>query len=107
MTKSILVFLIALVVPFHSMAASMEDIERMTSYASILGRAIGCGVSIDSARYEVGVWFERTFPPGSSEYTKYTPIFLSSVKRQAQQQISGQNQETCLRVSTTLKKMSW
>jgi hypothetical protein len=42
-------------------AASEKDIDKMTTFAVILGRAIGCGIDTAQASEAVGAWLDKSF----------------------------------------------
>jgi hypothetical protein len=50
-----------------AIAASQADIDKLTTYAVVLGRAVACGANLDDASRRVGRWMDRTFPPGSKD----------------------------------------
>ncbi|MEK6685995.1 MAG: hypothetical protein AABY99_06360, partial [Pseudomonadota bacterium] len=86
-----------LIIGSHSaIAASSEDIDKLTTYATILGRAIACGNDIEDSMYRVGVgkWMDRTFLPGSVDQKIYLPIFMEGVRYHAQMQKEGESPDS-------------
>lgn len=88
-------------------AASEKDIDKMTTFAVILGLAIGCGIDTAQASKAAGSWFDRRFPPGSKDQKTYLPIFTEGIKMHAQNQASGRSPDTCADVSRQFKLMKW
>ncbi len=88
-------------------AASNADIDKMTSYATLIGRAIACGVDTTYAMKRVGKWMDRTFPPGSKDQRIYLPIFAGGVKYHAQQQASGNSPDTCSQIKRVFPTVNW
>lgn len=106
---TLLVFILgtSLFIPKTGMAASEADIDRLTTYAVIIGRAIACGVDTNDAMRRVGAWMDRKFPPGSSDQKTYLPIFMNGVEYHAAQQANGKSPDTCAQVKSTFRKMQW
>jgi len=90
-----------------TLAISKADIDRLTTYAVIIGRAIACGVETDYAMRRVGSWLDDKFPPGSSDQKTYLPIFIEGVKFHAQQQANGNSPDTCSKVRSTFARTQW
>jgi hypothetical protein len=103
----IFVFVSTVFIPTPTLAASKADIDRLTTYAVIIGRAIGCGVDTDDASRRVGAWMDEKFPPGSSDQQIFLPIFMTGVKYHAEQQANGKSPDTCSQVRSTFRKMQW
>lgn len=93
--------------PKSAMAASEEDIDKMTTYAVILGRSIACGIDTDFAMRRVGAWVDRTFPLGSSDQKSYLPVFVIGLEYHAKQQSSGKSPDTCTQIKRTFNGMQW
>lgn len=102
--------------PSHSQAprgksrgdsASPADIDKLTTYAVVLGRAVACGVNIEDASRRVGLWMDRRFPPGSTDQKTYLPIFIDGVSYHAQQQKSGKSPDPCSAVLRSFNGFPW
>jgi len=102
-----LLFLCVTILPTISFAASKADIDKLTSYAVVLGRAIGCRIDTDYEMERVGAWIDKKFPPGSSDQKTYLPIFIDGVKHHAKQQRNGNSPDSCSQVRRTFNKMQW
>lgn len=76
-------------------AASDADVNKLTTYAVMLGRAAGCGLSVDSEASQVGSWMDRRFKPGSSDQRTYLPIFMAGVRENADRQAKGLSPDDC------------
>lgn len=92
---------------YKSAEVSASDINALTTYAVIIGRAIACGVNTDYAMRRVGSWMDDKFPPGSADQKTYLPIFISGVKYHATQQKNGESPDTCSQVRSSFSKLSW
>ncbi len=89
------------------MGASDADVDKLTTYAVILGRAAGCGIDTTVATGRVGRWMDRVFPPGSRDQQTYVPIFLEGMRYHAQQQIEGKSPDSCAAVRRSLDGFPW
>jgi hypothetical protein len=90
-----------------SESPSASEIDQMTTYAVILGRAMGCRLDTDRAAEVVGRWMDMHFPPGSPDRDVYFPIFLGGTKYHADQQRMGLAPDDCESVQRTLASMGW
>lgn len=88
-------------------AASSSDIDKLTTYATLLGRAVACGNSIEEPMRRVGQWIDRKFPPGSTDQKTYLPIFMEGVRYHAQIQKEGRNPDSCSVISLTFNDFHW
>ena len=88
-------------------AASDSDIDKLTTYAVMMGRGSACGAEMSNPGARVGAWMDRKFPPGSQDQKTYLPIFLSGVQHHAQQQRSGKSPDSCSNVLTQLRMVNW
>lgn len=105
--RKILLIALLLASPVASYAATEADIDKMTTYATVLGRAIGCGINTDSAMKRVGRWMDKTFPPGSRDQQIYLPIFMEGVKHHAEQQRAGSSPDSCSELRKTFNTFPW
>jgi hypothetical protein len=101
------IFMSSLFCPVQTLAASEDDIDRLTTYAAIIGRAVACGVNTENALRRVDAWIDKRFPPGSSDQKKYLPIYINAVQYHADQQASGKSPDTCSQVKKNFRKMQW
>lgn len=92
--------------PVYS-SASAQDIDKLTTYAVILGRAIACGADVGSASGKVGRWMDGVFPPGSSDQKTYLPIFMGGTRYHAEQQKLGKSPDTCSSVLRAFNSFPW
>ena len=88
-------------------AASSADVDRMTTYAVIIGRAIACGAADDKSVSQAGAWFDRTFPPGTADNRTYLPVFFAGIAHNAKMQAEGRSPDNCATVSREYRKMQW
>jgi hypothetical protein len=74
MLQPLLLLMLAVVAPSLS-AASSSDVDKLTTYAVVLGRGIGCSApGAQDGMSRVGRWMDRKFPPGSSDQKTYCPF---------------------------------
>jgi len=90
-----------------AMAATEGDINKLTTYAVILGRAFGCGMDATQEMQSVGAWMDAIFPPGSRDQKIYLPIFMAGVQENAEKQANGDSPDNCGAVRRTYSKMPW
>ena len=88
-------------------AATDADINRLTSYAVMLGRAVGCGLSTKDQASRVGKWMDQRFAPGSADQKMYLPIFSAGVRENAQRQSQGQSPDDCDTVREQFSLVDW
>ncbi len=88
-------------------AASSADIDKLTNYATVLGRAVACGNNIEDPMRRVGQWMDKVFPPGTSDQKTYLPIFIEGVRYHAQIQKNGKSPDSCSTVQHTFSRFSW
>jgi len=88
-------------------AATDTDIDKLTTYTVIIGRAVACGVDIKPAMKDVGRWMDRRFPPGSLDQQTYLPIFSLGVQYHAKQQANGNSPDSCSSVRKKFSRMEW
>jgi hypothetical protein len=100
--SSFVAFLMLMLEVSGASAASQRDIDKLTTYAVVLGRAAACGGDIQGPTRRVGIWMDRVFPPGSSDQKVYLPVFMEGMQYNAQQQASGSSPNSC---STVLKEL--
>jgi len=93
--------------PAHVQAANESDVDRMTTYATVLGRALGCGVDVDGPSSRVGKWMDRTFPPGTQDQKTYLPVFLAGVRHHANAQRQGNSPDSCSKVKSSFSAFPW
>lgn len=86
-------------------AASDADIDRLTSYAVILGRAAACDEDTDYAARRVGAWVDRTFY--GRERSDMLMILVMGMQHHAEQQAKGNSPDSCSSISRTMSKMVW
>jgi hypothetical protein len=88
-------------------AASDADVDKLTTYATVLGRGIACGADVDSASRRIGAWMDKRFPPGSSDQRTYLPVFMEGTRYAAQRQKNGNSPDSCAQVLRTFASFPW
>jgi hypothetical protein len=74
-------------------AASSSDIDKLTTYATLIGRGIACGVDTDEATRKVGAWMDRRFT--KKEMSTYLLVFAQGMEYHAKQQRDGRSPDSC------------
>ena len=93
--------------PLTVYAADQSDIDKMTTFAVLLGRAIGCGMDVSYQMKKVGQWMDTSFPPGSEDQQTYLPIFMEGVKYHADMQHRGESPDSCAAVQRSINNTNW
>ncbi|WP_448873940.1 hypothetical protein [Desulfobulbus propionicus] len=88
-------------------SADQKDIDMLTSYAVMLGRAAACKADTKEAVSRIGAWMDRSFPPGSSDQQIFFPIFAEGVKMNFEKQLKGESPDSCNDVIKNFNKMNW
>lgn len=88
-------------------SASSDDVDRLTTYATILGRGLACGIDVKKQSSDVGYWIDRKFPPGSDGQVTYLPIFMAGIEFAATQQQAGNSPDNCDQVRRAFSSMPW
>jgi len=99
--------LVGMAVAPAAQAASEAEIERLSSFAMVLGRGIGCNLDTKRAAVMLENWFDKAFPPGSGEQEQYRPVFAAEVKQYARQQRSGDSPDSCADVAQAFYTLRW
>lgn len=98
--------------PAPAALASASDsmlmhIDRVTTYAVLLGRGIGCGQNVQPQIERVGAWMDRVAPPGSAGQQTLLPMLMQHSEYHAQQQASGLSPDSCGAVARAIKSHPW
>lgn len=106
MIKKVYLFIL-LSFPIAGFAATEEDIDKLTTYAVLLGRASACSIDVGGPAKQVGAWLDRKFPPGSDDQQRYLPIFIAGMTHHAKQQKNGQSPDTCDDMRRVISTTPW
>lgn len=96
---------INLLLPNAAISATEGDIDKLTTYASIMGRAVGCGINTEKEMGKVGAWMDSAFDLESKPM--FMLLFMQGVQMNAQTQMSGNSPDSCSDISKSYSKMSW
>jgi hypothetical protein len=86
-------------------AADPRDVDALTTYAVLLGRAVACGVDTDDASRRVGRWMDKRFTP--EDQKTYLPVFAIGTRYHAQMQKDGKSPDSCAKVRSEFAKIPW
>ncbi|WP_302356715.1 hypothetical protein [Alcaligenes sp. YSL9] len=105
--KKIFGFLSIFIMGFsvQSYAVSDADIDRLTTYAIVLGRAAACGVEVEAESKRVGGWMDRRF--SKSDQQVYLPIFFEGARIAALDQSNGTSPESCSDAIKVFNRFTW
>lgn len=82
---------------------SGDPLDRLTTYASIVGRGMACNVpSAPKRAAQVGAWLKRE---GLSQ--QYGGIYLQSIKIAVEQQKNGKTPDSCQKISSVFDSFPW
>lgn len=107
MRLSLCLVLAIICIAHTAWAISDTEIDQLTSYATILGRGVGCGVPTARAAERVDTWLNRVIPPGSEDRKIYLPIFATGIKYHADQQRAGHSPDSCATLRRTFHAFPW
>jgi hypothetical protein len=94
---------LSLVGPQSGLATpSSKDVDRLTSYSVLLGRAIGCGVDVSRQRELVSDWVDRKF----SDNMELVLVFAQGVRHHAGEQQAGRSPDSCASVQRVISSMT-
>ena len=93
--------------PLPEGGAARGDVDRLTTYAVLLGRGIGCGLDVSAYTGRVGAWVDRIAPPGSSDQQLMMSLLMEGMRRNAQAQQSGQSPDGCATVARAIRNHPW
>lgn len=82
-----------------------QNIDRLTTYSVMIGRAIGCGIPTENASRRVGRWFDQAFEP--AERTVYLAVLLEGTRHHALLQRKGETPDSCSQVASAFAKFPW
>ena len=80
-----------------------EAVDRMTTYAVVIGRAVACNApNTQDALARVGAWMDA-----QGLKKQYLVIFANGVKYAAEQQRDGNTPDPCSKVKTAFASFAW
>jgi len=83
-----------------------EDVDRLTTYATALGRASGCGVDVTLQGERVGNWLMTRVKPGFEEQF-YPNLLMTGVVEARDAQRAGRSPDRCDQVRKSFSKIQW
>jgi hypothetical protein len=85
--------------------ATEKDYDNVTTYATIIGRAVACGENISEPSKRVGTWMDRTFSP--SEKSTQVQVYATAIEYAATQQQLGESPDSCPSAIRAFQKTRW
>lgn len=83
------------------------EVDRLTTDAVLLGRAIGCHLDVDVESRRVGDWLDRVAPPGSRDQQIYLPMLMAGMRQNAEAQAAGRSPDSCEAVTLAVRRHRW
>lgn len=90
-----------------NIAFANQNVDKMTTYSVLLGRAIGCGMDVEKQMVQVGSWMDKVFPPGSSDQKVLLPIFIKGIMDNSKAQANGNSPDSCSQIRSSISKTKW
>ena len=91
-----------------SSPGSMHDhIDRVSTYAVLIGRGAACGIDTRGPAGRVGAWLDRVAPPGSAAQQTLLPMLMQQSRHHAEQQSSGNSPDDCATVARAIRDHPW
>lgn len=91
-----------------SAPGSMHDhIDRVSTYAVLIGRGAACGIDTRGPAGRVGAWLDRVAPPGSAAQQTLLPMLMQQSRYHAEQQASGNTPDDCATVARAIRGHPW
>ena len=84
-------------------ADTATDMDKVATYADLLGRGIGCGFGMKEQTRRVGAWIDKTF--AGPDVGKARKLFVTSMQQGAKEQ--SRSEESCARLRSTLDEITW
>ncbi len=114
-SSALIIAFLILQISTPAFSAREKDIDKLTTYSVVLGRAVACGPNADQSfrtRYmdamrKVGGWMDRAFPPGSPERVTAWRLFTEGMEYHAEQQKSGRSPDSCSAVLRSFSTFPW
>jgi len=103
--KNIMIFLLILLPGSIAYAESSRDTDRLTTYAVVLGRCIGCGFDMEDQSRRVGSWLDQTF--AGKERQQMLKIFIIGMEREARAQHEGKSPDSCRALRRSCADFPW
>jgi len=105
--KGLFATILSIALSSTALAATPADVDKMTTYAVVLGRSVACGADIKVPMRRVGIWMDKKFPPGSMDQKKYLPVFMKGVSYNAEEQKQGRSPDSCPAVLEAYRTFPW
>ena len=91
--------------PNKGFCASAEDIDRLTTYAILTGRGLGCGYDMQNELSRGGSWMDRTFE--NNEKSALILVFTTGMEQAANEQANGSSPDNCATIRKVIAKTVW
>lgn len=103
--KFVLCVFLALATLTPGAVSAQGDVDRLSTYAVLLGRAVACGVSVDSQSRRVGAWIDRTW--FGQERSAMVLAFAAGMENAAKMQRDGRTPDSCSKVRDVINTTPW
>jgi hypothetical protein len=82
-----------------------QMMDRLTTYTSVLGRGMGCGIDTQRAQQRVYAWLTATFP--ASEQNMAKQLYLLGIGVALKQQQAGATPDSCQTLAASFSSFPW
>lgn len=97
--------ILALAVTTPTAVSAQDDVDRISTYAVLLGRAVACGMNVDSPSRRVGAWIDRTW--SGKEKSAMLMAFMAGMENAAKMQRDGRTPDSCSKVRDVVNSTPW
>lgn len=104
MKKIALVFVFMSVFCSQAYAISDRDMDMMTSYAVMIGRADACDIDTKDAYAKIQRWFKSVL---NDREGYIMVIFFQGVDMSKKQQLNGETPDSCYAVEKAFRTFPW
>ena len=104
-TAVLLAMAACLSVAASSEAGITQDRDKVTTYGTIMGRAVACGEDISYSSKRVGAWMDRAF--NGKEKSTQLVVFTTTIQYAASEQSAGRSPDSCTSAVRAYKKVNW
>lgn len=89
----------------RSAAEPASDMDKVTTYAELLGRGISCGFDMKEQTRRVGTWIDHTFTGQDMGLARKQ--FVTGMQQGVKKQAAEPAEESCPRLQKTLNEVTW
>lgn len=84
-----------------------DTMDRLTTFAILIGRGVGCHIDMSRETIRVEKWISLQSHVGPADLGTLQGVFVSGVQAQAEQQAAGEGPDSCAVVAHAIHHHSW